>query len=436
MKALISTAGNCPSTHWIHYPKKEAMSMADSNTALSLEQISEDLKLRIASQFSSQRAKRYTMIVDGFIHYYNNNSSIDTMEAIARYYTIVTEVKPYERPETAALQAKTRIILMLRDALAGIEPRRMYLYATVRPSGPFTDDVEAYVAWMRREQKSAGTIYTQEGRVKPFLSFLEENGIERFEDLTPEIISGFIGALAGKSYSSSGSTNILYTLRNFLSCPHIEKKLTCNPIPLLSGFRIKRHERLASYYTHDEVRMVLEAVDRRNSQGKMLYLMMLLAAVYGLRSGDIRRLKMSSIHWREHKITLHQQKTNGFMELPLTDEVRLAILDYIKNARPDTDNSHIFIKQHGPHEPYAYNNRFTDKVSAFFKKANVKTEGKHHGLHAMRHSLATELLNDDVPISEIATILGHSSSQSTTKYIWSDLKRLKVATMEVAPYGK
>jgi integrase len=75
-------------------------------------------------------------------------------------------------------------------------------------------------------------------------------------------------------------------------------------------------------------------------------------------------------------------------------------------------------------------------LSAFFKKANVKTEGKHHGLHAMRHSLATELLNDDVPISEIATILGHSSLQSTTKYIWSDLKRLKVAAMEVAPYGK
>jgi integrase len=410
--------------------------MADSNMALSLEQISEDLKLRATSQFSRQVSKRFTMVVDGFIHYSNDNSSIDTIETIARYYTIVTGAKPYERPETITLKAKARIILMLRDALVGIEPCRKYLYANVLPSGPFTDDVKAYVAWMRCEQKSAGTIYTREGRVKPFLSFLEENGIKRFEDLTPEIISGFIRVLAERNYSSSGSTNILYTLRNFLSCPHIKKKLACNPIPLLSGLHIKRHERLASYYTHDEVRMVLETVDRRNSQGKMLYLMMLLAAVYGLRSSDIRRLKMSSIHWKEHKISFHQQKTHGFVELPLTDEVRLAILDYIKNARPNTDNPHVFIKQRAPHEPYADNNRFANKVSIFFKKANVKTEGKHHGLHALRHSLATELLNDDVPISEIATILGHSSSQSTTKYIWSDLRRLKAAAMEVAPYAK
>jgi integrase len=376
------------------------------------------------------------MVVDGFIHYCNDNSSIDIMEAITRYYTTVTGAKPYERPETVTLKAKARAILMLRDALTGIEPRRKYLYANVHTSSPFTDDVESYVAWMRREQKSAGTIYTREGRVKPFLSFLEENGIERVEDLTAEIISSFISILAERNYSSSGSAGIFYTLRSFLSCPNIEKKLTCNPIPLLSGLHIKRHERLTSYYTHDEVRMVLEAVDRRDSQGKMLYLMMLLAAIYGLRSSDIRQLKMSSIHWRERKISFHQQKTNGFVELPLTNEVCLAALDYIRNARPETDNPYIFIKQRGPHEPYADNNHFANKVSIFFKLANVKTEGKHHGLHAMRHSLATEILNDDVPISEIAAILGHSSSQSTTKYIWSDLRRLKAAAMEVTPYGK
>jgi integrase len=410
--------------------------MADSKAALFLEQISEDMKLRVTSQFSSQISKRFVMVVDGFIHYRNDNPSINTIDAIASYYSIVTGARPYERPKTATLKAKARAIFILRDTLAGVEPRRRYVFANVCASGLFNNDVEAYVAWMRREQKSEGTIYTREGRIKPFLCFLEENGIGRLEDLTPEAISGFTGNLAKQNYSSYGNTSILYTLRNFLSCPHIKKKLTCNLIPLLSGLHTKRHERLASFYSYDEVRTVLEAVDRTNNQGKMLYLMMLLAVVYGLRISDIRQLKMSSIHWRERKISLHQQKTNGFVELPLTDEACLAMLDYIRNARPETDNPHVFIKQRAPHEPYADNDHFADKISVFFKKAGVKTEGKHHGLHAMRHSLATELLNDDVSISEIAAILGHSSSQPTTRYIWSDLKRLKVAAMEVAPYAK
>ena len=49
----------------------------------------------------------------------------------------------------------------------------------------------------------------------------------------------------------------------------------------------------------------------------------------------------------------------------------------------------------------------------------------------MRHSLATELSNQMIPITEVKTILGHTSIQSTKQYIWSNIEQLKRAALEV-----
>src|SRR5699024_3186676 len=141
-----------------------------------------------------------------------------------------------------------------------------------------------------------------------------------------------------------------------------------------------------------------------------------------------------NLDWKNQCIKLNQQKTKRYLVLPLTMEVSLALLDYIKNARPETNDVHIFIRQRPPHVVYSEHNHCSSKVAAYFKKAGVNTERKHAGLHAMRHSLATSLMSDGVEISDIATILGHASPQTTTRYIWSDISQLREATMEVMPY--
>lgn len=248
-------------------------------------------------------------------------------------------------------------------------------------------------------------------------------------------LANFIGNLAGV-YSSIGKSNILYTIRNYFSCPTIRRKLEFNPDSFLENLHTNKHERLASFYSPEEIRRVLDSVDRTSGQGKMLYLMMLLASVYGLRSSDIRTLRFSNIDWKKQNIKLIQQKTKRYLELPLTKEVCLALLDYVKNARPQTMDTHIFIKQRSPHVPYADDNHFSSKVYAYFKKAAVNTDRKHAGLHSMRHSLATGMMSDGIRINEISTVLGHTSPQSTMRYIWSDVSQLRNATMEVMPYVK
>ena len=205
-------------------------------------------------------------------------------------------------------------------------------------------------------------------------------------------------------------------------------------MPLLTNLHTNKHERLESFYTPEEIRKVLGAVDRTSKSGKMLYLMMLLACVYGLRSYDIKTLRMSSIDWRNSLINLNQHKTKHYLQLPLTEEVKFALLDYLKNARPPVVDDHIFIKLRSPHKPYSENDHFSGKIKHYFTLAGIITDRKHAGLHSLRHSLASNLMGDNTPISEIAAILGHTSAQSTRQYVWSNISQLRIAALEVPAY--
>lgn len=351
------------------------------------------------------------------------------------YYQETLSVRPFEKPSTVYLRRKARILQMLNDVINGRRPKRKYCYGNSVIPSVYEHEATVYSDWMTRQGKSSGTISSRMGRIKVFFIFLADNGCREIESINPNLMVQFITQLSGK-YSSQGKANILYTLRNFFSSPEISCRLACDPMPLLSQLHSHKHERLASCYSTTEIRDVMAAVDRSTKPGKTDYLMMILACVYGLRVSDIRELRFSSINWKKNTITLHQYKTKRYVKFPMIEAVILALLDYIKNVRPSSDDPHVFIKHRSPHEPYAQNDHFSYRISRYFVMAGVNTVNKHHGLHSMRHSLATELIADEFPVNEVATIMGHTTIASTNTYIWSDIRHLKIAALEVPGYDK
>lgn len=396
----------------------------------------EKFKHYISNSYQVLKTKEdYLGTICGFEEYISTSNQ-GFLEALADYYRVTTKAFPYEKPKTITLRKKARPILILRDILAGEEPKRRYCYyGYIHLNPKFIPDMDCYVNWMTDERKSTGTITTRTGRMRVFFHFLYENGCDSIADLSSTLLLIFIQELQEK-YTTQGKANILYTLRNFCCCPEIQKRLRFDPLLLLKGIHSKKHERLASCYTPEEICLVMHSVDRNTKWGKTIYLMMILACVYGLRASDIRNMQQSSIHWKQKTISLYQQKTKRYLELPLTHEVLFALLDYLKNARPIVTDPNLFIRLRSPHTPYSSHDHFGSKVSVYFKIAGINTQHKHHGLHSMRHSLATLLVAENVPINEVATVLGHTTVESTNKYIWSDIHHLKAAALEVPYYGK
>lgn len=404
-----------------------------------LENTIESLKMHISSQLSgSQSIKLYNNVFNGFLRFCQEHSSgeegVNVVDAVGRYYEVVIGQVPFEHPGSSSLVQKARAIFLIRDFLQGAEIRKKYCYKRVSIPCAFEEDIKLYSQWMAERGNSSETIKTRVNRVKVFLLELEKTDCLSIPELTVNEFITFVSKLDHK-YSSVGKVNILYTLRNYFQCPAISRQLTCDPLPLLTGLHAKKHGRLGSFYTPEEIRSVLSIVDRRKKSGKMLYVMMLLASVYGLRSSDIRTLTISSINWKENVIALNQHKTMNYLQLPLTIEVKLALLDYMKNARPPVHDDHVFIRLLLPHEPYSDENHFSGKVRACFHLAGIDIHHKHAGLHSLRHSLASSLMSDSTPISEIATILGHTSIQSTKQYVWSDIDQLRTVALEVPAYG-
>lgn len=72
-------------------------------------------------------------------------------------------------------------------------------------------------------------------------------------------------------------------------------------------------------------------------------------------------------------------------------------------------------------------------ITSVIEGCSVEFKGRKHGPHAMRHSLATNLLHDSVPLPIISESLGHSSTETTTIYLSVDIPTLIDCSLEVPP---
>lgn len=407
--------------------------MIDSNYTITLSDAIRQFREYITQNHGSDTAtaQAYIRIADDLERYASEKNICALAEkAIQEYYCLVVGVPPFEAPPLKSKERPARAIRMIQDILHQEEPKRRYISHLVDCPSSYQAILSRYEALMKADQKSLGTIRTRSGRMKVFFIYLAEIKCTVLQTLTPKLFADFVSSLNDR-YSSQGKASILYTIRNFFSYNEFSEMLTFDPLPFLSGLHSRKHERLPSFYTAEEVKRVLNAVDRSTPWGKTVYLMMLLACVYGLRSSDIKALDFDDINWMRRTITTIQFKTHKEVYLPITDEVLFALLDYIKNARPKVETPKVFIRLRKPYIPYSMNDHFGDKIFPYFEIAGVDTKGKHHGLHSLRHSLATSLLNTGTPINEIAVILGHTSATSTKTYIWSDIEHLRIAALEV-----
>ena len=266
-----------------------------------------------------------------------------------------------------------------------------------------------------------------------FFRYLESENILHTDLVSPKIIVDFMTYLQ-KNYSSAGKSNVMFTLRNLLTCPSLSTHFPESLGKVITVIRTNKHERLPSFYSQEEVKQILNSVDRSSRQGKKDYLIILLAAQLGIRTSDIRCLKLDHIKWESNTIEFPQQKTKKYIKLPINEPLKFAILDYLKNSRANatiSDADHLFIRTRAPSRTIFGKQSFYGKDLVVFSKIRSSNKGKHHGLHSLRHSLASQLLKQLTPITSIANALGQNSIEATKRYIQIDIEQLRTVALEV-----
>jgi integrase len=149
-----------------------------------------------------------------------------------------------------------------------------------------------------------------------------------------------------------------------------------------------------------------------------------------MRVGDIRTLKLEQIRWDDSIIEVTQTKTGGALRLPLTNEVGEALIDYLKSGRPQTAHREVFLKANPPFDPFKGNN--LHHIVTYWRLLGgirFRTAQKR-GIHSLRHTLATRLLEKGTPLTTISEILGHTSLESTRIYAKANVEALRSVALD------
>ena len=78
-----------------------------------------------------------------------------------------------------------------------------------------------------------------------------------------------------------------------------------------------------------------------------------------------------------------------------------------------------------PFSTFAEGDHLTQLIKRYMELAHLPTLKKRRGMHSLRHTMASVLLEKDTPLSIISDILGHADADSTAVYLKVDIKKLK-----------
>jgi site-specific recombinase XerD len=186
--------------------------------------------------------------------------------------------------------------------------------------------------------------------------------------------------------------------------------------------RLYTHERLPQGPPWSDVQRLVDANRGDTAVHIRNYAMLLLLAVYGFRSGEVRGLTLDDIDWKNERIHPPRPKQRKVGEYPLVREVGDAILRYLKCVRPRCSSRVLFVTLRRPYRP------LSDGGLSTMVRVRQQRLGQtlhRYGPHGLRHAGATYLLAEGFTLKQIGDHLGHTMVRATEVYAKVDVASLR-----------
>lgn len=252
-----------------------------------------------------------------------------------------------------------------------------------------------------------------------------------FETMDAETISKYLLNLAVKSKTTVKSEQKV--LKRFLSYLW-EQRLTSSDFShLILPAKNMANKEIPSVYSTEEIALLLNYLHDHGVSKLRNYAISALIAVYGYRASDIAALKLSDIDWDSGKICIIQEKTSVALVHDLTEFCGNALAGYLLEERPTSSSGFVFTKADGrPITPTGV----SSMIFNGFIHCGININGRKHGSHSLRHSLASNMLEHGTSLLDISHVLGHSDVESAMIYTKVDVHHLRMCGLEVPGHEK
>jgi integrase/recombinase XerD len=282
-----------------------------------------------------------------------------------------------------------------------------------RAGEPFQNAAPGFFDYLRKERGlSERTIILYKATLRALEKYVSEIGLLELQALSPVILSGFVTEKSN-GLSKTSIKNRCGMLRVFLRYLHREHIIARDLSSTVDAPRIYRLSSIPRAISWDEVRRMLEGVDRRTPVGKRDYAILLLLVTYGLRGREIAALTVDDIDWRRERLRVPERKADHSTVYPLSPIVGEAILDYLQHGRPQTAERFIFFRTLAPVRPMTFSG-VSGRASHYLHKAGIQVS--RPGSHTLRHTCVQRLVDADFSLKAIGDYIGHQSPASTQIY--------------------
>lgn len=283
----------------------------------------------------------------------------------------------------------------------------------------FREVFDGYLYSLTVQDLKPATIEVRRIFATQFLNSAFDQGIRSIGDIT--------GIHVGVAVLSAGSVDgICQKLPHFLK--YLKKK-GLTGLDLASAVpTVIEQKKLPSVYNKDELLQILAGIDRNTRAGKRNYAIMIILATYGLRAKDLVELKSENVDFQHRLISFRQSKTQNLYQAELLPAVQMALENFLSSINPSLENQPLFCSIHAPFRPLS-RSAVWSIVSATIA-SSVEANGRKRGSHAIRSSIASGLIADDVPYPIVQKILGHTDPNATKRYAAIDIKRLRKCALE------
>jgi integrase/recombinase XerD len=291
----------------------------------------------------------------------------------------------------------------------------------VKPD-PWRERREAYSTWMRSDRGFCdSTIMYWDRCARRFLIWYSATG-RPLQDLEVVDFDHYIERLAADGDCRRSISNTVKALRSLIRFAGDRGWCRKHLAESIVGPRVYSDESLPMGPPWPDVERLIKSADTdrpRDVRGRPI---LMLLAIYGLRAGEVRQLRLEDIDWERDLIYVRREKRRKVQAYPLVASVGTAIARYLQEIRPASKRRELFLGLNSPHEPLGQNAIY-HIVATGLKRVGARTT--RFGPHSLRHACAGRLVSEGLSLKEIGDHLGHRGVSATRIYAKVNLAALR-----------
>lgn len=274
-------------------------------------------------------------------------------------------------------------------------------------------EIELFTDYLQMRNYSPHTISNYQLDLHLFFALIEKQP----QQITGPDVDRFVRHQHQKGLASATINRRINALKSFYE--FLFSKSNDYLMPIKPSHYVKQGQTLPKKLSAEEIKKLFGKI--KNKMDKAMFLLMLRC---GLRVGEVAVLKLEDIDWEQRALLVRQGKGRKDRRVYLSKDIVASLQELLKIRPKKVPQDGLFWNQKRKRNPLSIK-AIQKKMERYARVAGIKAS-----CHSLRHTFASNLLEEGAEIIYIKEFLGHNSISSSERYARLSNQRVKQAYLQ------